>query len=232
MSSSLNHFNADTFLGDVGDDICAPFFDKQGNMFVICQDSGEVLSVNPAGNIESTHTTGGQPSGAVYDNTGVLFVADVAHAAILAVHPDGHQDVVVGVYEDKPMLGPNSICVSGGSFFFTDAGPFGETGLHNRTGSVFAIANSPSGQILKPISLGNLAYPSSIAVGQDGSLYVAEMMMNRVLRFFQQPEGVYHGSVFHQLSGSVGPSAIAIDGAGNVYIAQYETKGLSSCVVD
>ena len=40
----------------------------------------------------------------------------------------------------------------------------GETGLHSPTGSVFTIANSPSGQILRPISLNNLAYPSGIAV--------------------------------------------------------------------
>lgn len=51
------------------------------------------------------------------------------------------------------------------------------------------------------------------------------MMMNRVLRFFQQPEGVYHGSVFYQLSGGVGPSCLAIDRHGSLYIGQYDTKG-------
>jgi hypothetical protein len=40
------------------------------------------------------------------------------------------------------------------------------------------------------------------------------MMTNRVLRYFQQPEGVYHGSVFYQNSGGVGPSCIAIDKQG------------------
>jgi sugar lactone lactonase YvrE len=228
MTTVISHFNADTFLGDVGDDICSPFFDKSGNMFVVCQDSGEILSVNAAGNIESIHSTGGQPSGSAYDNSGVLFVADIAHGAVLAVQRDGQQDVVVGVYEDRPMLGPNSICITSAGIFFTDSGPFGETGLHNKSGSIYTIANSPSGQILKPIALNTLAYPSGIAVGLDGSLYVCEMMKNRVLRYFQQPEGVYHGSVFYQLTGSVGPSAIAIDGSGNLYIAQYDTRGKRS----
>ena len=55
--------------------------------------------------------------------------------------------------------------------------------------------------------------------------YVAEQMRNRVLRFFQRPEGVYHGSVFHQLSGGVGPSCLALDEQGVLYIGQFEIKG-------
>ena len=55
--------------------------------------------------------------------------------------------------------------------------------------------------------------------------YVAEQMKNRVLRFFQRPEGVYHGSVFHQLSGGVGPSCLALDEQGVLYIGQFEIKG-------
>jgi hypothetical protein len=55
--------------------------------------------------------------------------------------------------------------------------------------------------------------------------YVAEMMTNRILRFFQQPEGVYHGSVFFQLSGGVGPAELAIDQQGSLYVGQYETRG-------
>ena len=56
--------------------------------------------------------------------------------------------------------------------------------------------------MLKPISLNNLAGPAGIALSPDGRfIYVCEMMTNRVLRYFQQPEGVYHASVFYQLSG-------------------------------
>jgi DNA-binding beta-propeller fold protein YncE len=55
--------------------------------------------------------------------------------------------------------------------------------------------------------------------------YVAETMQNRVLRFFQQPTGVYHGSVFYQLSGGVGPSSIVLDQASNqLYVAHYDVR--------
>lgn len=52
-------------------------------------------------------------------------------------------------------------------------------------------------------------------------------MKNRVLRFFQKPEGVFHSSVFCQFSGGVGPNAIAIDSKGNVYVAQYDIAGMT-----
>ena len=104
----------------------------------------------------------------ILSDIGVLYVADFGHAGILAVRKDGNQELVVGVYEDKPLKGPNSIYLSNGDIFFTDSGTFGETGLQSATGSLFAISNSPSGKILKPISLANLAYPSGVAVSSDG----------------------------------------------------------------
>jgi hypothetical protein len=51
------------------------------------------------------------------------------------------------------------------------------------------------------------------------------MMMNRVLRYYEKPAGVYQGSVFVQLSGGIGPSAITSDKNGVLYIAQYDIRG-------
>lgn len=56
--------------------------------------------------------------------------------------------------------------------------------------------------------------------------YVAEMMKNRIIRYFQQPPGVYHGSVFYQFQGGVGPSGIAVDRQGSIYVGHYDTRGL------
>lgn len=55
--------------------------------------------------------------------------------------------------------------------------------------------------------------------------YVAEMMANRVLRFVQRPAGVFHCSVFKQLSGGLGPSALALRGDGALFVAQYDIAG-------
>lgn len=217
---------ATTFVSGIGNDLCSPFVNSQGKLHVIRQNSGNIVSIDSVGNTHAVCSTGGQPSGAVFTNDGVLYVADFGHSAVLSVQPDGQQDLVVGVYEDKPLKGPNSVHITKGEIFFTDSGSFGETGLHNRTGSLFTISNSPSGQILKPLALETLAYPSGIAVSHDGKfVYVAEMMENRVLRFFQQPGGVFHSSVFYQLSGGVGPSCLALDAQGNLYVGIYDVKG-------
>ena len=61
--------------------------------------------------------------------------------------------------------------------------------------------------------------------------YVAEMMKNRILRFYEKPEGVYHGSVFYQFSGGVGPTSICTDGSGNIFVGHYEIKGLCDTLV-
>lgn len=235
---------ASVFISGIGNDICSPFFDESGKLCVVRQNSGCIITVNSVGNTKNLCSTGGQPSSAIYNNAGVLYVADFGHSAILAVQKDGQQELVVGVYEDKPLRGPNCITMVNGDIFFTDSGIFGETGLHSPTGSIFTITNSPSGQILKPISLGNLAHPTGIVVTPDGKFmyvtiatalhslsvlmvsgrYVAEMMTNRILRFFQQPAGVYHGSVFHQLAGGVGPSCLAIDESGHLYVGHFELR--------
>lgn len=216
---------ASVFVSGIGNDVCSPFFNESGSLHVIRQSIGAVLSIDSVGNPKTVANTGGQPSCGVYSSTGVLYIADFAHAAILAYPPDGQQEMVVGAYEDKPLKGPSGLALVDGDVFFADSGPFGETGLHSPSGSLLVISSTPSGKILKPVSLGNLAYPAGIAVSKDKKfIYVAEMMLNRVLRFFQRPQGVYHGSVFYSLSGGVGPGSLALDSSGNLYIGHYEVK--------
>lgn len=225
---------ASVFLEGVGKgDLCAPFFNESGLLHVILQKTGQILSVNQFGQAQKVYvSTGGSPSGACFDAvTGRLLVTDLALGAVLSLSTDGPAsmsqqfDHVVAAHEDKPLKGPSSISTSpSGAVFFSDSGALGETGLHSPTGSLFCIT---ANQILRPISLGNLASPSAVAC--FGSfVFVAEMMSNRVLRYFQQPEGVYHGSVFIQLSGGVGPSSLAVDAQGSLYIGIYDVRESSS----
>ena len=220
--------SASIFLDGLGSDICSPFFDSKGStLHVVSQSSGDIMMVGSTIGAQKLHSTGGQPSSANFSSNGSLYITDFAHAGILSVDTQtGEQELMVGVYEDKPFKGPSSIALSSNGIYFTDSGPLGETGLHSSTGNVFVIIDSPSGQILKPIALGTLAYPSAITVSNNGKfVYVAEMMTNRIIRYFQQPEGVYHGSVFCQLNGGVGPSSLAFDAKrGNLIVGMYETK--------
>lgn len=205
-------------------DLMSPFFDGE-QLYVITQKSGDILAVNNFGQTSKYMNTGGTPQSAVFDHAnGRLLVADFAHGAVLSLSLDGGtQETLVGVYEDKPLKGPHSIVVTPGAIIFSDSGALGETGLHSPSGSLFAITTGGRGAALKPLSLSTLASPAGIAA--SGKLiYVAETMTNRVLRYFQQPEGVYHGSVFFQLSGGIGPVALAVDAQGSLYVGVTDTK--------
>eukprot|EP00415_Alexandrium_ostenfeldii_P004986 UN4986 len=46
--------------------------------------------------------------------------------------------------------------------------------------------------------------------------------MNRILRFSQHPPQVFHCSVFHQLAGRFGPTAVAVSSAGDLFVAHFD----------
>jgi hypothetical protein len=150
MSHHSSVKKATLLVSGLGGDICSPFFNSSGQLHVLRQNSGAVMSVSSAGAVKTITNTGGQPSGAIFSsNNDHIYVSDLGHGAILAVQPQNQQqDLVVAVYEDKPLRGPNSICIKRTSnnenenneegerveIFFTDSGSFGETGLHARQG--------------------------------------------------------------------------------------------------
>merc|ERR1711959_597991 len=88
-------------------------------------------------------------------------------------------------------------------------------------GSLFAI--NPATQLLLPLCLNTLAHPCGVALSPDErNIYVAETAANRVLRFSQHPPGVFHCSVFHQLSGRFGPTALAVRENGDLFVAHFD----------
>ena len=126
------------------------------------------------------------------------------------------------------MQGPSAVAFdNNGTLYFTDSGALGETTLGNPKGSVFYISGPESAQILRPLALECLAHPCGIAASARGqAVYVAEMMRNRVLRFAQRPAGVFHLSVFCQMSGGLGPSCLALDETTEtLYVGKYDFSG-------
>lgn len=108
-SSSVSR--ASVFVEGVGNDICCPFVDLENNLFYVLQDSGGIIAIDQSGETERIHSTDGQPSGATFDEQGILYITDFAHCAVLAVHEAGNdkQEHVVEVYENRPLKGPHSI---------------------------------------------------------------------------------------------------------------------------
>ena len=176
--------------------------------------------------MEVAFSTGGQPSGLVFDHQGSSFIADQAHQAILSQTVTDNRIEITPVIKDfdgKALKGPNSMILSekNNALFFTDSGPLGETSLESSLGSVFAIDLSVS--MLKPIIDSKLAHPCGIALSLDENiLYVAETGLNRILRIVCHSSGVYHTSVYHQFSGRFGPTALAMSPDGKLFVARFD----------
>lgn len=131
-------------------------------------------------------------------------------------------------FDGSNLKGPNSMVLSekNNALFFTDSGPLGESSIENPTGSVFAIDLGVS--MLKPIVYGKLAHPSGLALSpNENVLYIAETLANRILRVVIHSSGVYHTSVFHQFSGRLGPTALAVSQAGKIYAARFDFTEVS-----
>eukprot|EP00933_Yihiella_yeosuensis_P061462 TRINITY_DN6426_c0_g1_i1.p1 TRINITY_DN6426_c0_g1~~TRINITY_DN6426_c0_g1_i1.p1 ORF type:complete len:324 (-),score=28.73 TRINITY_DN6426_c0_g1_i1:36-911(-) len=217
--------------------VTSPTFGPSGDLFTISA-SGDIYRYSGSAEYDNEFAaeqwgnSSGQPMGLDFDNQGVAFVCDAAHQAIFRISREEgagglprHQiEPYVREYEQSQFLGPNSLCLSRqtGMLYFTDSGPFGETSIQNPRGSVFAI--SPATQLLIPLCLNTLAHPCGLALSPDEkNIYVAETAMNRILRFSQHPPQVFHCSVFMQLSGRFGPTALAVSPVtGDLYVAHFD----------
>jgi sugar lactone lactonase YvrE len=130
-------YSQEVMVASCGESVSSPMLTRDGQLFVCV--GGNVMRVRDD-RLFRSYSTGGMLSGAVYDDSRqLLYAADMAQAAIIALR-DRSQDIIVSEYEDKPLKGPHSlVCTREGTVFFTDSGPLGTTGLHSAKGSLFMV---------------------------------------------------------------------------------------------
>src|SRR5581483_8499792 len=73
---------------------------------------------------------------------------------------------------------------------------------------------------------GSLGFPSGIAIGPDGNVYVADMS-NGVVDRFNGSTGAFIGDFVAPNTGVTQPSGIAFGADGNLYVADYGSGGQS-----
>lgn len=206
-----------------------PTEDSEGNLYTVST-NGEVYQVTE-GQMNVKFSTGGQPTSLVFDAEGSAFIADMGYQAILSQTTTDNKVEIASVikeFDGNPLKGPNSMILSehNNMLFFTDSGPMGETTIDSPKGSIFAIDLAVS--MLKPVLVDKLAHPCGIALSPDEKvLYTAETYQNRILKTVIHSEGVYYTSVFYQFSGRFGPTAIAIDRNGHIYVARFDFTDIS-----
>ncbi|KAF8278405.1 putative SMP-30/Gluconolaconase/LRE-like region [Trypanosoma cruzi] len=224
--------------------------DANDDVFAVCACSGELLRLNKTnGTMIPIMATETSPHALAIDpRNGDVYLTDRSENAILKLeavpNAKGHAEkdekcdndraevdytVVryLNSFENRQFVGPTALAVApDGELFFTDAGAEGDSSFADPVGAIFRTLQGHS-QVV-PLCRRGLIRPTGIAVTSDQSVYVCEQGTNRVLRFLLR--GTYYiGSVFAQLQGGMGPSAIAVRKSdGSIFVTQYDMKGSSS----
>lgn len=235
-------------------ELYAPREDSKSNLYV-CSRAGEVIKFNEKGDYQVLFSLPGQPSCIAFENKEEIksqesqkdnlnnnsgselgetfYISDVANSLIYCKKTTNTEEtnVLVKDYEGYPLKGPTSLAINNesNSILFCDGGYFEATSLNNPTGSLFSVELDT--QNIQPILLNCLSYPSDIFFDNIiGIGYVSETFSNRLLRITENPQGVYHASVFYCFNGRLGPSSVACDDEGNVYVSRFEYQNKEGSV--
>ena len=223
--------------------LSGPREDSKQNMYV-CSKAGEIIKFNEKGEYSIILSLTGQPNCIAFDfaedmenensikglkenednKLDTYYFTDIANSVIYCKRPNSEKpEVVIRDYEGNPLLGPTSLILNteDNSLLFCDAGNFESTSLSSPKGGVYYV--ELESHTTRPIIEKCLAYPSDIIFEPIiGIGYVAETFANRILRITENPQGIFHTSVFYVFNGRVGPTAITNDDQGNIYVSRFE----------
>ncbi|MGH9000080.1 MAG: NHL repeat-containing protein [Acidimicrobiia bacterium] len=198
----------------------------------------------------ATEATLSCPHSLAVDEAGNVYIADSANHAIRRVDTSGVITTVAGTggktgdagdggpATAAKLQGPKGIALDGsGGLLIADSGNDRIKRLDLTTGVITTVAGTgDSGDSGDggPATAARLTEPRTIAVGPDGSLYIAAPKAHRVRRV--DPSGTittYAGTGTAGFSGDGGPAGaarldmprgVAVDGAGNVYVADSQNQ--------
>lgn len=196
--------------------------------------------------LEAVRASLNYPRGVAIAHDGTVFLSDFGHHQVRAVRPDGVIVRVAGTVEgfsgdggparSAKLNRPMGLAFDGtGGLLIADAGNSRIRRVDLRSGVITTVAGNGERTFAgdgKPATKASLAFPHDIAVGFDGSVYIADHENYRVRRV--APDGTMStfagdGTGLSDFDGtpaslsSVVPTGIETDGAGNVYVGDLIT---------
>ena len=198
--------------------LSGPREDSKQNMFV-CSKAGEIIKFTEKGEYSIILSLTGQPNCIAFDfseeaenensskniksneenKIDTYYFTDIANSVIYCKKPDSEKpEVVIRDYEGNPLLGPTSLVLNteDNSLIFCDAGNFESTSLSYPKGGVYYV--ELESHTTRPIIEKCLAYPADVIFEPIiGTGYIAETFANRILRITENPQGIFHTSVFY-----------------------------------
>ena len=164
-------------------------------------------------------------NGLAVDKEGRLLAAESGARQVTRTEPDGKVTPIAARFEGAPLNQPNDIVVrSDGSIYFTDPA-FGDAAAQAELDfrGVFRIA--PDGSITAEYRGEASETPNGVAFSPDESLlYVSDYDANLVRVFDVADDGTLsEPSTFAEVAG---PDGMAVDEAGNLFVASFNGSAL------
>jgi gluconolactonase len=192
-----------------------PCFDPEGNLYVVDIPFGRVFRITPDEVWSVVIEYDGEPNGLALHQDGRLFITDYRNG-LMAVHPKtGVLEGILTRRNSESFKGVNDLVFAkNGDLYFTDQG---QTGLHDPTGRVFRYR--PDGHL--DCLIQNGPSPNGLVLSLDEkALFVAMTRDNSVWRVPLLRDGTTSkAGRFASFHGTGGPDGMAIDSAGNVFVA-------------
>jgi sugar lactone lactonase YvrE len=243
--------------------------DGAGNVFVADTDIHRIRKITPSGIITTVAGNGSfglsgdggpatsaqlyYPAGVAVDGADNLFIADTRNERVRKVTPGGIITTVAGggtggdggPASQAKILEPAGVAVDGAGNLF-----IAETGANrirqvNTAGIISTVAGNGTTGFSGdggPAPSAQLAFPAGIAVDGAGNLFIADSANNRIR--LVTPNGIINTVAGNETGGFSGdggiataaqiayPQAVAVDGAGNLFIADTNNQRIRKVTPD